>query len=63
MNYERNLRGSLVMDVFLVDKLIAALIYKLMNDSVVQFSVIAGIGAIVSIIFPDKSKSSRGNKK
>lgn len=50
------------MDLFALDRFILDFIKRLMTDPVLQFSVIAGIGAVVSGLFPD-SKSSRGNKK
>lgn len=51
------------MDLFVLDKIVIAFIQKLLTDPFTQFSVIAGIGAVVSAIFPDKSKDSRSNKK
>lgn len=48
------------MDLFILDKLVIALIHKLMTDSVLQFAVLAVIGAYVNAKYPDKSKDKRG---
>jgi hypothetical protein len=51
-----------LMDLFALDRQVVEFIKRLMTDPMLQFSIIAGIGAVVSGLFPD-SKSSRGNKK
>jgi hypothetical protein len=50
------------MDLFAFDKLIVEFIKRLMTDNMLQFAVLAGLGAIVSGLFPD-IKSSGGKKK
>jgi hypothetical protein len=50
------------MDLFALDRLVIDFFQRLMTDPVMQFGIIAGLGALVNGLFPD-SKSSRGNKK
>jgi hypothetical protein len=50
------------MDLFALDRLVIDFIQRVMNDPMLQFSIIAGIGAVVSGLFPD-SKTEKRNKK
>jgi hypothetical protein len=50
------------MDLFALDTLIVTFVKRLMTDSMLQFSIMAAIGAVVGGLFPD-SKSSKGSKK
>jgi hypothetical protein len=50
------------MDLFALDRVIMEFIQRIMTDPMLQFGVMAALGALVNGLFPD-SKSGRGNKK
>jgi hypothetical protein len=51
------------MDLFALDKIVVEFVQRLINDPAYLFGFMAGLGALANGLFPDKSKSGKGNKK